>query len=641
VVGLGQAELHGTLGVAALLISLIALEGVKPQYLPPAMDVTPGQQLGDSTLELIETLAWLEREACFVRRGTNNRERVKDPAELGTRRMVGEGFVGALFPHRTSRLGDPHLHWHVLVANMARGTDGRWTALDGTALYSTRRAAGVLFQAAMRRELAQRLGIEWGPMHNDSAEIAGIPARILREFSRRHEQIAEWLDLTGQSGAAAEGRALLETRTSKHQLDDFQVLEAEWRTRAEALGWGQARLDALLAEARPATVIDELPHRWVIRVEVILDGRTRIVDNEVTFDEWLDRLLTDAVTEKSGTFTRFDLTQAIAANMPTGTSLGVVERVVAAALASPAVVQVGDHRDERPALHAPGRTSNDDRALRYTSRSLLAVERQMLDQLARGVGVGVGVMAPELVDAAVSTSTLGPDQVAAVRNLAGDGDRVAVIVGRAGTGKTHTLGTLRQIYESASWNVVGLAPSARAARELQDGSGIAATTIARHRVEQRTITATTVVVIDEAAMAGTRDVAAIIDQAITVGAKVLLLGDHHQLPEVATGGAFRAALDILGDRVVELTVNRRQRHEWERHALDELRCGDVSTAFASYRDHGRVVIADEAQDVHALVLADWHTAWTAGQNVLLLAGTRSEARLSIATRARSSSPRAS
>ena len=62
-------------------------------------------------------------------------------------------------------------------------------------------------------------------------------------------------------------------------------------------------------------------------------------------------------------------------------------------------------------------------------------------------------------------------------------------------------------------------------------------------------------------------------------------------------------------------------------ALDELRCGDVGTAFAAYRDHGRVVIGDEAQDVHALVLADWHTAWTAGQDVLLLAGTRSEARL--------------
>ena len=75
---------------------------------------------------LQESMAWLEREACFVRRGTNNRKARVDPAEFGTRRMVGEGFVAAQFPHRTSRMGDPHLHWHVLVASTARGIDGRW-----------------------------------------------------------------------------------------------------------------------------------------------------------------------------------------------------------------------------------------------------------------------------------------------------------------------------------------------------------------------------------------------------------------------------------------------------------------------------------------------------------------------------------
>ena len=109
-----------------------------------------------------EALGWLEREACFVRRGTNNRKMVDDPAGFGTRRMIADGFVAAQFRHRTSRAGDPHLHWHVLVANLARGIDGRWTALDGAALYAAKRAVGVLFQTVMRRELSLRLGISWG-----------------------------------------------------------------------------------------------------------------------------------------------------------------------------------------------------------------------------------------------------------------------------------------------------------------------------------------------------------------------------------------------------------------------------------------------------------------------------------------------
>ena len=134
------------------------------------------------------------------------------------------------------------------------------------------------------------------------------------------------------------------------------------------------------------------------------------------------------------------------------------------------------------------------------------------------------------------------------------------MVGRAGTGKTHTLGTLRAVYESAGWTVIGLAPSARAAR---GAAGRIGDRVDDDRPAPRRAThhhATTIVVVDEAAMAGTRDLAAIIDQAIRVGAKVVLVGDHHQLPEVAAGGAFRAALDTLGDRVVELTVNRRQQH---------------------------------------------------------------------------------
>src|SRR5690606_1912832 len=130
-----------------------------------------------------------------------------------------------------------------------------------------------------------------------------------------------------------------------------------------------------------------------------------------------------------------------------------------------------------------------------------------------------------------------------------------------------------------------------------------------------------------AGMAGTRELAAIIDQAVATGAKVLLVGDDRQLPEVAHGGAFRAAQATLGDRVVELTVNRRQRHEWERQALDQLRAGNVAAAFAAYLDHGRVILADDPADIHGIALADWLDTRATGAEVLMLAGLRSEVRL--------------
>src|SRR5262249_57077543 len=96
-------------------------------------------------------LGYLEREACVVRRGKG-----------GRLREHGEGFVAAAFRHRTSRTQDPHLHTHVIVANMTRADDGEWRALDGEALLRTYRlAAGYLYESHLRHGLPLRLSVEW------------------------------------------------------------------------------------------------------------------------------------------------------------------------------------------------------------------------------------------------------------------------------------------------------------------------------------------------------------------------------------------------------------------------------------------------------------------------------------------------
>lgn len=178
-----------------------------------------------------QAVAWLEREACHVRRGTNRQQAKLDhPAEWGTRRLPGAGFVAAQFRHRTSRAGDPQLHWHILVANATVGPDRRWSALDASGLYRSQRAAGVIFQAALRQELTMRLGVEWGPAVKDSCEIAGIPRRVLRLFSKRRSEIETELERLGQSGPRAAEQATLATRQAKTLIDTESLLET-WNTK--------------------------------------------------------------------------------------------------------------------------------------------------------------------------------------------------------------------------------------------------------------------------------------------------------------------------------------------------------------------------------------------------------------------------
>jgi ATP-dependent exoDNAse (exonuclease V) alpha subunit len=130
--------------------------------------------------------------------------------------------------------------------------------------------------------------------------------------------------------------------------------------------------------------------------------------------------------------------------------------------------------------------------------------------------------------------------------------------------------------------VLGCGLSARAACELRDQAGIDATTIARlmrgvaSGVE---LTPGAVLIVDEAGMVGTRDLAALAEAARDSNAKLVLVGDDCQLPEIRAGGAFRALAQRLGP--VELHEVRRESDGWDREALASLRSGDwtASPAF--------------------------------------------------------------
>jgi hypothetical protein len=134
--------------------------------------------------------------------------------------------------------------------------------------------------------------------------VAGVPARVLREFSQRSTQIAEWLQAAGRSGPVATDEAILATRASKQTPADWAVVEADWRTRADAMGWGPTELEQLLATTGPAVAHDG----FVVDDVVWSDGESTVVARVVEFKEWLEWLLETRVTANDATFTRFNLT---------------------------------------------------------------------------------------------------------------------------------------------------------------------------------------------------------------------------------------------------------------------------------------------------------------------------------------------
>ena len=131
-------------------------------------------------------LGYLERSVTWTRKGRNGVQHVQ----------TGE-LVVAAFRHRTSREADPHLHTHAVAANLTRTDDGKWGTLHSQLFWAHAKTAGCLYEAELRMRLKQRLGVEWGPVVNGIADLAGVPEELLGLFSKRSKQIKAQLDQLG------------------------------------------------------------------------------------------------------------------------------------------------------------------------------------------------------------------------------------------------------------------------------------------------------------------------------------------------------------------------------------------------------------------------------------------------------------
>src|SRR2546423_11806928 len=164
----------------------------------------------------------------------------------GEHAIAGNGLIAAAFRHRTSRAGDPQLHTHVLVANLTLGADGQWSTLDGRRIYAHAKTAGFLYEARLRALLTRALGVEWTPVRNGLADVAGVPRGLLRAFSRRRTEIEEELERRGASGAAAAQVATLATRRGKGYRVTPEGLAPEWGERAARPGLTGGRIRRLM-----------------------------------------------------------------------------------------------------------------------------------------------------------------------------------------------------------------------------------------------------------------------------------------------------------------------------------------------------------------------------------------------------------
>ncbi|MEO8697795.1 MAG: AAA family ATPase, partial [Acidimicrobiales bacterium] len=266
-----------------------------------------------------------------------------------------------------------------------------------------------------------------------------------------------------------------------------------------------------------------------------------------------------------------------------------------------------------------------DNTARFSTRELLDIETRVTTTAVARVNEGAGVVASSTMRSVLALyPTIAGEQARLVATLTTSGNGVDVVVAAAGTGKTYALGAAREVWRRGGYRVQGAALAGRAAQELETHTRIPSQTITKlvGDLQRRPLTARDILVIDEAGMAGTRQLAPILDAAAVVGAKVVLVGDYHQLPEIEAGGLLRGLAARIAP--VELVENRRQHQPWERHALIELRHGNVQQALTAYAEHGHIHTAPDRDTAQRQLVDAWRTATRNGDHAIMLAPRRSD-----------------
>jgi hypothetical protein len=504
-----------------------------------------------------------------------------------------------------------------------------WRTLDGAALYAAKPAAGAIAERTLAEYLTDRLGVETIARPDGNGwEVAGISEELRDQFSSRRRAIGPRVrqlieEYERKHGKAPNARAVwsmaqfvtLDSRRAKaHSAPPRDALLAQWEAQSR-----RAETEAL------STIPDSTLGRRDPGAEASPPSGAEV-------DQVLAAAVAD-VQRSTATFTRYELTRMINRYLPDclgglpgeqvarlldeltcealrpGGAAGIV------LLTAPEMVPVPEAYRRADGLSLWRRHGAET----YTTRAMLDTEARLVRAAAQ---TGAPKVAPERAAAALGTDQvrvearlwrehghpgaagaqagadaapagaepplsragLTDDQAQAAYGVLTSGRAIDILVGAAGTGKTRVVAAIAEAWQDTGiGRVIGLTTSTNAAH-VMIGEGLAEShnfadflgwvkdsPLTRGHLPVRP---GDLLVVDEASMVATEDLAAVEDIATRWGAKILLTGDTEQLSAPRAGGVMRLLADEHG--YYQLCTVQRFEQAWEREASLRLRAARSS-----------------------------------------------------------------
>jgi conjugative relaxase-like TrwC/TraI family protein len=491
-------------------------------------------------------------------------------------------MVWGEFVHFTSRpvdgVPDPHLHAHCFVQNVTfDAVEGVWKAGQ----FRDVKRDAPYFEALFHTRLAHRLtelGLSVERKGRKDWEIVGVPHSAIEKFSRRTAEIEEKAKELGVEDVESKSELGAKTRSRKVTQLTMPELRAEWRSRlSEAeqdaisqvdtqLGGGAMKRDVLAASRG---VNFALAHHF---------ERQSVVPERV--------LLTTAMRQALGEGSVRDVHQAFSSKE----------------------LLIHERKGRRMA----------------TTREVLDEESRIIDFARQGRGTRRPFIRGKR---AFQRAWLNSSQRKAVEHILGSQDRVILVRGAAGVGKTSLMQETVEAIEASGAKVLAFAPTAAASRGVLRSEGFSSADTVARLLQDETLqraAAGQLIWIDEAGLIGARTMHDVFALADRIDARVLLTGDRRQHGSVARGAVLRMLETEAGVPTAEVTEIQRQKgHRQYKQAIEALAEGRTAEGFDRIDSLGWIHEIPTSERYRQLA-ADYVQTVEQGKSALVVSPTHAE-----------------
>ncbi len=482
--------------------------------------------------------------------------------------------IFALFQHSSSRAGDPQLHTHAIMFNVAYCEDSKFRTLQYSHYYKRKMAAGALYKA----ELAHRLktaGFELRRTKH-SFEIKGVSQKLIDFRSTRSKEIEKLAEQSGldRSSASIFAKQKYNFITRNKYDKDSRVDFETWRREHKEMGLSSAKIEGM----RSSTFIYKGQSKRFRKNLIKATGR-EIIDQRSTFPAYV--YLRKMAERSIGKLSTGDIFQSSFHGMMSD------------------LIRLQKTYDDN-VLTTKWKYQEEDETVRMFKRRIGENRHSIKLHVVQKIIKEENERHSKLLGKEVK---LSPDQLQTVVATATNTDGISLISGVAGSGKTFALQYLEKIYEQTGHKLTALAPTHKAAQTIERDVKINATTVHSFLYKNSVQNRKQILVVDEAAMLASKYYNRIFRKAEKMGCKVLLIGDTKQVQPVEAGQMFGTLQNKFDGS--ELSTVRRQSDPEEAKTILGIREGKVDETFQFYEKKGYLHVETDQNEAEASILKRW------------------------------------